>query len=275
METTHIKRFNYIDRGFHFFLILTFLIQAITGFSRLFFPTAWGKVITSFLGGYNSAFIMHKWAGGLMICGFIVHTLYLFSKIDGKKLKLSFFGPDSIIPNFKDLKIFKQMILWFFGMGEKPQTGRWSYWEKFDYWAVYWGIPLLGITGLMLIYPVFTSRYVPGWTLNIAALFHKAEAILAVSYVFIVHFYVGHLRPQNFPMNEAMFAGTVSMEEVEDEKPEWIEQLRKEGNLEDAKTTPPSSGFRVLYTIFGYAAVLSGLYILINGIINSNLIALH
>lgn len=54
--------------------------------------------------------------------------------------------------------------------------------------AVYWGMPLLAVTGLALMYPIFTSRFVPGWALNIAVLLHRAEAILAISYIFIVHF---------------------------------------------------------------------------------------
>jgi hypothetical protein len=74
----------------------------------------------------------------------------------------------------------------------------------------------------------------PGWTLNIAALLHRAEAILAVSYIFIVHFFIGRLRPTSFPMNQAMFSGSVVLEEAEAEKPAWVERLKKEGKLEVA-----------------------------------------
>ena len=76
------------------------------------------------------------------------------------------------------------------------------------------------VGGLMLMYPLLTSRVLPGWSLNIAALLHKAEAILAISYIFI-----GHLRPSSFPMNEGMFSGSVPLEEAMEEKPAWIERL--------------------------------------------------
>jgi len=100
---------------------------------------------------------------------------------------------------------------------------RWTYWGKFDYWAVFWGLPLLAITGLMLIYPMVASRLVPGWALNVAALLHRAEAILAVAYIFIVHFFIGHLRPSSFPLNEGMFSGTVTLENAMEERsqPGW------------------------------------------------------
>ncbi len=270
-----IKRFSVLDRVFHFFLILTFLIQTATGFSRLFFPTTWGKNLNTVFGGYNTSIMIHKWVGVLMILGFIFHTIYLLTKIDWKNLSTSLFGPNSLIPNIHDAKHLYQRILWFFGLGSRPKLGRWAYWEKFDYWAVYWGMPLLAITGVMLMYPVFASQYVPGWTLNIAVLLHRAEAILAVSYIFIVHFYVGHLRPSSFPMNEAMFAGSITMEELKEEKPDWHEQLKKEGKLEIVKVPPPSFSYKVIYFIFGYAALGFGVYLLVNGIIYSRYITLH
>ena len=275
MQKTRIKRFSLLDRIFHFFLILTFLTQTATGFSRMFFSTVWGKALTDVLGGYQTTTLIHKWVGVLMIWGFIFHTLYLLTRIDWKNPKTSFFGPDSIVPNFQDAKHLWQRILWFFGLGSSPKIGRWAYWEKFDYWAVYWGMPLLAITGLALMYPVFTSRFVQGWTLNIAVLLHRAEARLAVSYIFIVHFFVGHLRPSSFPMNEAMFAGSIPMEELKKEKPAWHDQLKNEGKLETSKVRPPSFLYKIIYFIFGYTALGFGVYLLINGIIYSRYITLH
>jgi len=275
VQTKRIKRFSILDRVFHLFLILTFLLQTATGFSQLFFPTTWGKNLNAVFGGYDTSILIHKWVGVLMICGFIFHTFYLFTRIDWKNLRTSLFGPDSLIPNFQDAKHLWQKILWFFGIGSPPKMGRWAYWEKFDYWAVYWGMPLLAITGIMMMYPIVASRFVPGWTLNIAVLLHRAEAILAISYIFIVHFSVGHLRPSNFPMNEAMFAGSISMEELAEEKPAWFDRLKNEKKLETAKVNPPSLLYKIIYFIFGYAALGFGLYLLINGIMYSRYITLH
>jgi len=115
----------------------------------------------------------------------------------------------------------------------------------------------------------------PGWTLNVAALFHRAEALLAVSYIFLVHFFIGHFRPFSFPMNEAMFSGNVALEEAMEEKPAWVERLKEEGRLELASPKPPSRWYRVLYFSFGYTALACGLYLLINGIVYSRYIRLH
>jgi cytochrome b subunit of formate dehydrogenase len=270
-----IKRFSITDRVFHLFLMLTFIIQTATGFSRLFITTGWGKKLSYVFGGYEAALTIHTLVGVLMIAGFVVHTIFLLSRIKWGNFVQSIFGPDSLVPNLYDVKHLWQRTLWIFGLGAPPRLNRWTYWEKFDYWAVYWGLPLLAITGLMLMYPLLTSRVLPGWSLNIAALLHKAEALLAISYIFIVHFFIGHLRPSSFPMNEGMFSGSVPLEEAMDEKPAWIERLKEEGKLEALETTPPATWYRVIYYFFGYAVLISGIYLIINGIIYSRYITLH
>lgn len=214
-----IKRFNIIDRLFHIVLIITFLVQTATGFSRLFITTSWGESLGSLFGGYESCSVIHHWSGIIMVAGFIIHIIYLVGRINWNTPFKSFFGPDSLVPNLIDFQHLWQKMLWHLGMGKQPALKRWAYWEKFDYWAVFWGIPLLTVSGLMLMYPMMTSSVLPRWTLNIASLLHKAEALLAVSYIFIVHFFIGHLRPTSFPMNEAMFSGSVPLDEAREEKP--------------------------------------------------------
>ncbi len=76
-------------------------------------------------------------------------------------------------------------------------------------------------------------------------------------------------------MNEGMFSGSVPLEEAMDEKPAWIERLKEEGKLEALETTPPATWYRVIYYFFGYAVLISGIYLIINGIIYSRYITLH
>ena len=266
---TRIKRFSRTDRIFHLILMLTFLAQSATGFGRLFFHTPWGKTLCGIFGGYETATLIHHWVGGIMIAGFLVHCLLLAAKMDWRHPVKSIFGPDSLVPNLQDAKHLWQRILWFFGFGSPPKVDRWAYWEKFDYWAVFWGLPLLAITGILLIYPLWATTFLPGWALNIAALLHRAEAILAVSYIFIVHFFIGHVRPRSFPMNQAMFAGSIPLEEAMEERPAWVERLRSEGKLEEVAARPPALWYKVVYFVFGYSALLFGVYLLVFGLIYS------
>jgi len=98
---------------------------------------------------------------------------------------------------------------------------------------------------------------------------------LAASFIFVVHFFIGHIRPTSFPMNEAMFSGSVHLDEAIKEKPVWVERLKKEGKLERQQAKPPALWYRILYFIFGYTALGFGIYILVNGIIYGRYIELH
>ena len=274
-STMLIKRFTRIQRLSHLFLVLTFLIQSGTGFGRLFITTDFGRTLCRLFGGYETALVIHFWVGIVMMAGFGVHILYLLKRINRKDPVKSIMGPDSLVLGPQDAQHLFQRILWTFGLGSHPKLDRWAYWEKFDYWAVFWGLPLLAVTGVMLRFPVWTSQILPGWILNIAALMHRAEAILAASFIFIVHFFIGHIRPSSFPMNEAMFSGSVHLEEALKEKPVWVERLKEEGKFEQQRAKPPALWYRVLYFIFGYTALGFGLYILVNGIIYGRYIELH
>ena len=258
-----IIRFSIIHRLFHLFIMVTFLTQAVTGLCRLLYPTSWGKALTNFFGGYESITAIHSRVGVAMLLGFGVHIVYILLKVEWKSLRQSLFHPDSLVPRLQDVIDLGQRVRWFFGLGPPPAFDRWTYWEKFDYWAIFWGMPLLGITGLLLINPLVTSSFLPGWMLNVILLLHRAEALLAMLYIFIIHFTVGHFRHGMFPMNECMFAGSVELEEIRKEKPLWIVRLKEERKLEKALVPAPARWYRVAYFIFGFLALTTGLYLLV------------
>ena len=258
-----------MQRLFHLLLILTFLTQGSTGLARLYIETPWGKGLAWVFGGYEACRTIHIYVGIFMICLFALHVLYMLSRVNLREFPGSLFGPDSILPRPKDIKDFFQHICWFVGMAEPPQFDRWGYWEKFDYWAVFWGIPVLAITGLLLTYQLAASRIIPGWGLNIALWVHRIEAILAMVHVFTIHFFIAHLRRHNFPMDRAMFEGSVSLNHTRHEKPVWVERLEQEGKLENALVPEAGVRKRVLFLLFGYCAVAIGVFLLIGGLVNS------
>ena len=49
-----------------------------------------------------------------------------------------------MVPTRQDLRDAVQMFSYYLGFAkERPQFGRFSYLEKFDYWAVFWGIAMI------------------------------------------------------------------------------------------------------------------------------------
>ncbi len=267
--TNRIKRFSPLQRIFHILLMISFLIQGATGLSRMYIETSWGRGLSGIFGGYESSLTIHKYVGLFMICGFLIHAVYLLFKIDWRNFKESLWGPNSLIPQPRDLKEFFQHVGWFLGTAKAPKFEKWGYWEKFDFWAVFWGMNIIGITGLILAYPLVSTRVMPGWMLNVCFWIHRIEALLAMAHVFVIHFFIAHLRRHNFPMDRTMFAGSADYKAARHEKPAWIQRLKESGQLDGALVEDTPAGLRIFHYLFGYTAVGFGLFLLIGALVNA------
>ena len=116
--------------------------------------------------------------------------------------------------------------------GPKPQFDRYAYWEKFDYWAVFWGMIVIGFSGYAMWFAPFFARFLPGWALNAVLVIHSEEGLLAILFIFSIHFVNTHLRPDSFPMDMVVFTGVESEEEFKHKRPLEYERLVKDGKLE-------------------------------------------
>jgi cytochrome b subunit of formate dehydrogenase len=163
-----------------------------------------------------------------------------------------------MLPTRKDFSDFYGSIKWFLGIGERPAYGRWTYWEKFDYFAVFWGIAVIGTTGLTLWFPEFFTRFMPGSFLNIATIIHSDEALLATGFIFTVHFFNTHLRPEKFPMDIVVFTGRMPVEELRQDKPMEYEALVQSGELEKNLVEPYPAVVVKTIRIFAWGALALG-----------------
>jgi len=194
---------------------------------------------------------------------FLWHFVYLAIRMSRGGKPFDIFGPTSIVPNLQDLKDIVAMFAWFFGKGPRPSFDRWTYWEKFDYWAVFWGVAVIGGSGLILWFPAAMATILPGWVFNVATIFHGEEAILAAVFLFTVHFFNNHFRPDKFPLDIVMFTGRVSLEEFKREHTLEFNRLVQSGELKkyliDAPSEPLTRGSKIL----GFTLIAIGLILLL------------
>jgi hypothetical protein len=163
-----------------------------------------------------------------------------------------------MVPNLKDGQDIVGMFKWFFGKGPRPQFDRYTYWEKFDYWAVFWGMFIIGGSGFMLWFPTFFSMFLPGWVFNVATIVHGEEALLAVGFIFTIHFFNGHLRPEKFPMDLVIFTGRLPEHELKDERSIEFERLVQQGGLTALEVPAPSSQSILFSRILGSVGLILG-----------------
>ena len=260
-------RFVPFERFLHFLVVTSFLLLVVTGMPLKFDYTDWAKVIFRFIGGAETARVLHRFGAVVTFLYFGLHVVSLAVKCwngrhklrDPESRRFSFkrlwnvvFGPDSMMFTLQDWRDFVAHNKWFFGKGEKPQFDRWTYWEKFDYFAVFWGVFIIGSSGLVMWFPEFMTRHLPGWLINIALVIHSDEALLAAGFIFSIHFFNTHFRIEKFPMDTVIFSGRVSKNEMLHERRRWYDRLVAEGRLDDFRVRDEWLRWRSIARSFGY-----------------------
>jgi len=230
----YIRRFSRKQQVTHAFVIVSFLLLALTGMMLKFAHMDWAKFLVRILGGVESAGVLHRIGAVITFGYFTFHITNLIREKRRKRLSMSgfIFGKDSLWFNRQDVKDFVATIRWFFGKGPRPYYGRWTYWEKFDYLAVFWGVAIIGFSGLVLWFPVFFTRFFPGWVINFSQIVHSDEALLAVGFIFTIHFFNTHFRPEAFTMDTVIITGYMSLEHFKHERPREYQELKDAGKLE-------------------------------------------
>jgi len=262
LEGKFFRRFPLLWRAAHLTFAVSLMILALTGMAVFYADTAWAPVVMNALGGPKVAAVIHRTFAVIFATVFFGHLIYVASRVGRNWRNFDWFGPNSLVPRWQDLWDIVAMFTWFFGRGPRPVFDRWTYWEKFDYWAPFWGVTIIGMSGVMLWFPGVTASVLPGWVFNIATIFHGEEALLAVLFLFTVHFFNNHFRPDKFPLDIVMFTGAVPLEEFSREHTVEYNRLVKTGELEkylvDRPTEPMTLGSRIL----GFTLIAAGLTLL-------------
>jgi formate dehydrogenase subunit gamma len=202
-EGEYIRRFDNHQRMQHLVLMVSFIVLAITGFLRGFPDWPTFQWFTSIFGGTEVLRLVHDIAAFVMIADGIYHLGYIAY---GYFVKHK--SPAAMFPRWKDLKDIIHTFLWIFGMHRhEPQYDRFQYGQKIDYWAIFWGMPVMVITGIIMMFPSVFGQWLDGQWFAVAAAAHRDEAVLAVGFILIVHMYYGHLQKNAFPFNTVIFTG--------------------------------------------------------------------
>lgn len=262
----YYERFDNFSRFLHLMVITSFISLAFTGMIIKFSGVGVFQALSDFMGGYEVTGFIHRTAAVVTFSYFILHIYYLVrkKKVEKRDLKYMLSGENSMMPQKRDVKEFVQTIKWFLGIGPRPIYGRWTYWEKFDYFAVFWGVMVIGFSGLILWFPeFFTGLGLPGWFINVATIIHSDEALLATGFIFTVHFFNTHFRPDKFPMDTVIFTGRVPLDEFKEDRPRQYKYLVETGKLENRLVGPPSPQLVRAAKIFGFTALSFGIFLII------------
>jgi cytochrome b subunit of formate dehydrogenase len=215
-----VERFDIHMRLQHWGMMASFIVLVVTGWPLKAARIGASMQLAGFLGGQHVLALIHRVAGAVLIAVAVYHLIYLVALF--RRGRLSF----SMMPFLNDITDAIGNVLYFLGAKEeRPRFERWTYYEKFDYWAVFWGMLIMGGSGLILWFPVLSSNLLPGELISLSYIAHSDEALLALLAIFLWHFYNTHLRPTIFPMSWVWLTGRISVEALYEEHRGEYERL--------------------------------------------------
>jgi cytochrome b subunit of formate dehydrogenase len=257
------QRFTRSQRTLHAVLFTTFLGLAATGLPLRFSESIWARWLADFVGGFGAILFVHKFCALALTVAFLVHVKDIFTRALARREKGIFWGSTSMVANWKDVKDIVGHMRWMVGLGPKPKFERYAYWEKFDYWAVFWGMIVIGFSGYAMWFAPFFAHFLPGWALNAVLVIHSEEGLLAILFIFSIHFVNTHLRPDSFPMDMVIFTGVESEEEFKHKRPLEYQRLAAEGKLEAKLGEKPQAWYVRFSKVVGFTAITIGVVLLI------------
>lgn len=217
------QRLSINQRLQHIVLFTSVIILIITGLPLKFPEVSWAEWMMQFLGGIQNSTLMHRVGATVLIAVSLYHLFYTVFSRQGRR---DFF---LLLPRPKDLFDALTNIKHFLGRSErKPRFSRFSYIEKFDYWAVYWGCIIMIGSGFFLWFEELTMRFFPKFIIDISHEAHSDEALLATLAIVIWHFYNVHFNPSKFPGSLLWWHGKMGKEEMIEEHPLEYEKVTGE-----------------------------------------------
>ena len=236
-EDGTIRRFGWAFRIQHMLLFVSVILAVVSGVPLKFPEAALSRFTVALLGGMEMRAHIHHAAGLVMVVLGAGHLFY-YLFLDWRHP----FFRRPILLRFLDLKHLVQHQKYNLGLREDlPRMGRYTWFEKFDYLGVVWGVGVMGLTGLPMLYMDQALKWIPlSWLQTLWAA-HSEEAMLATLFLLVIHMYHVHFSPERFPMSLTWWNGKITREDMEKYHPLELEEMEKPEEREEAEgeQSPP------------------------------------
>ena len=119
--------------------------------------------------------------------------------------------PGDLLPTGQDVRDAVQMFQYLlFLRKDKPKFGRYNFEQKVTYWFIFFGVAIMGISGLIIWFPIWFTYFLPGGVVPAAKLAHSTEAVVMAIFIVIWHIYHVHIER----LNLSIFTGRLSEDEM-------------------------------------------------------------
>lgn len=226
------QRWNLQHRLQHGSFALSMFGLIVSGLAIKFHNAGWATGWINLMGGFRNNLILHKVSATLLIAVSFWHLAYMLKVwVKERSHPLTW----AMMPQLKDgVDMWHHMLYLLNLRKQPPQYDRYSYLEKFEYLSIFWGMVVMGMTGLSLWFPVTAAAFVPREFLDIFRIVHGNEAVVACIALLYGHFFTVHFNPAVFPSSPVWYSGKISLEHMLEEHPLEYQRLVEKGELPPA-----------------------------------------
>jgi len=224
-----LPRYSIHIRIQHMLTFVTFLTLAFTGLPIAFFDHFWAVPLNTIIGGVDVSRVIHRTLASIMVLSMVYHIFTITLGPMSQILKGRFDIRRTILPSLKDLRDFRDDMLYFSGARKtRPEMDKFMYKQKIHYFAAAFGNMVMVVSGSSFIFPEFWAAILPAGVAShfqeMMRLSHPHEALLALLVIAFWHWYNVHLAPGRFPMQWTFLTGKITREHQMEEH--FLEYLR-------------------------------------------------
>lgn len=230
-------RMTLSERLQHAALLISFTLLVITGFMLRYPDAGWVTLIRSLSDRiFDLRSIVHRIAAVVMVSASLFHIGYLSGTKRGRQLF------KDLLPKLQDARDAMGMLKFNFGISrQRPRFGRFSYIEKSEYWALLWGTMVMAVTGTIMWFDNTFIGLFSKLGYDISRTIHFYEAWLATLAIVVWHLYFVIFNPDVYPINLAFWKGTITEEEMEEDHPLELDEIRRARMEEGTDASEPQA----------------------------------
>ena len=232
----HYRRFRKLFIVQHLILLSCVLLLIVSGVPLKFPHSELARWTIWLQGGMDARRIIHHTAGQTLVALGIFH--FIFYVFVERSIP---FYKRAILLRWSDLSNIVGHVRYMLGRQKTlPSMGRYTWYEKLDYIGLLWGIMVMGLSGMSMLYMDMVLRVIPLSFLQVFWAAHSEEAMLATLFLLLIHMYHVHFNPEKFPMSLTWLNGLISREEMEKYHPLELEEIEQAGleKEEEEEETP-------------------------------------
>lgn len=218
-----VTRFSLAFRLQHISIFVSMIILALTGLALVYHDTSFGKMLVGLEGGYEIRGRIHRIFAIILVCGAFWHFLQVLFTENAHREFLE------MMPRKKDFVDFLVTLKSYLNISsERAKFKKFNFIQKFQYWGVFAGILIMGISGVILWFKEFSMAVLPKWVMDTTLVVHGYEGTIAFLVLFLWHQYNAHLNPDVFPMDKTWIDGKMSLEDLKERHPLEYEKVMYE-----------------------------------------------